>query len=258
MTYYAGIDVGSTATKAVVVDGTGRSLGSSITPTGVSGSEAARSVFREALERAGAGRRDVRSIVATGYGRELVTFADARVTEITCHARGAYERIEDPFTLIDIGGQDTKAVSVDSSGRVERFLMNDRCAAGTGRFLEVMARILETDLVHLAAMALDAARGVKINNMCTVFAESEVVGLLARGAPREEIARGLHRGVAERVGNMAKRVGLRGAIYASGGVAQNLAIVASLSDFLGREVAVIADPQLNGAYGAALVALDGA
>ncbi len=131
-------------------------------------------------------------------------------------------------------------------------------AAGTGRFLEVMARVLETDLVHLAAMALDASRGVRINNMCTVFAESEVVGLLARGTPREEIARGLHRGVAERVGNMAKRVGLHGAIYASGGVAHNPAIVVSLSDFLGREVAVIVDPQLNGAFGAALVALEGA
>ncbi|MCX7022111.1 MAG: acyl-CoA dehydratase activase [bacterium] len=258
MDCYAGIDVGSTTTKAVVVDGDGVILGRALAPTGVSGAGTAASVLDRALAEAGAVRDNLRSVVATGYGRELVPFADSRVTEITCHARGAFARIGEAFTLIDIGGQDTKAISVTGSGKVERFLMNDRCAAGTGRFLEVMARALETDLAHLAALAIEAEKGVKISSMCTVFAESEVVSLLARGTPRGEIARGLHRGVAERVGGMAKKVGLRGEVYLSGGVAFNPAVAASLGEFLGVEVAVIPEPQLNGAYGAALLALGGA
>jgi predicted CoA-substrate-specific enzyme activase len=255
---YAGIDVGSTTTKAAVVDGGGEMLGRALVPTGISGAGAAGTVLDRALTEAGALRGDLRFVVATGYGRELVPFADSWVTEITCHARGAFAHVGGAFTLVDIGGQDTKAVAVDASGKVERFLMNDRCAAGTGRFLEVMARALETDLARLATLALEAGKGVKISSMCTVFAESEVVSLLARGTPRGEIARGLHRGVAERVGGLAKRVGLRGEVYLSGGVAFNPAVVASLGEFLGREVTVIAEPQLNGAYGAALAALDGA
>jgi predicted CoA-substrate-specific enzyme activase len=258
MDCYAGIDVGSTTTKAVVVDGDGGILGRALAPTGVSGAGAAATVLDRTLMEAGAVRDNLRSVVATGYGRELVPFADSRVTEITCHARGAFARIGRELTLIDIGGQDTKAVSVTGSGKVERFLMNDRCAAGTGRFLEVMARVLETDLSHLAALAIEAEKGVKISSMCTVFAESEVVSLLSRGTPRGEIARGLHRGVAERVGGMARKVGLRGEVYLSGGVALNPAVAAALGEVLGREVAVIPEPQLNGACGAALVALGGA
>jgi len=258
MDYYAGIDVGSATTKAVVVDGDGGILGRALSPTGVSGAEVAGTVLDRALAEAGATRGDLRSVVATGYGRELVPFADSRVTEITCHARGAFARIGQELTLIDIGGQDTKAVAVGPSGKVERFLMNDRCAAGTGRFLEVMARALETDLAHLAALSLEAERGVKISSMCTVFAESEVVSLLARGTPRGEIARGLHRGVAERAGGLAKKVGLRGEVYLSGGVAFNPAVAAALGEFLNLVVRVIPEPQLNGAYGAALIALDGA
>jgi predicted CoA-substrate-specific enzyme activase len=258
MDCYVGIDVGSTTTKAVVADGGGEILGSALAPTGVSGSEAARTVLDRAVAEAGATRGDLRAVVATGYGRELVPFADSRVTEITCHARGAFARIGVAFTLIDIGGQDTKAISVTGSGKVERFLMNDRCAAGTGRFLEVMARALETDLAHLADLSLEAERGVKISSMCTVFAESEVVSLLARGTPRGEIARGLHCGVAERAGGLARKVGLRGEVYLSGGVAFNRAVASALGEFLGREVSVIPDPQLNGAYGAALLAAGGA
>jgi predicted CoA-substrate-specific enzyme activase len=253
--YYTGVDVGSVTTKASVVDGNSRQVGSSIISTGISGFNSAEFVFERALKEAGITREMIKRIIATGYGRSLVSFADRQVTEITCHARGAFRKLGKPLTLIDIGGQDTKVIVVVDGGKVARFLMNDRCAAGTGRFLEVMARVLETDLDNLSEMALNTHNRAKINSLCTVFAESEVVGLLARGVSRDEIAGGLCYSIAERISSMTKKVGISGPVFISGGVAYNGAVVSGISDILDEDVYIIDEPQLNGAYGAALVAM---
>lgn len=252
--YFAGIDVGSTTTKAVVITSKRALLGKAVVPTGISAGRAVDKALAQALEEASIERGSIRRLVATGYGRNLVNFADERITEITCHARGAFEKLQSELTLIDIGGQDCKAIAIGSQGRVKSFQMNDRCAAGTGRFLEVLARVLETDVENLSAMALAATRRVNINNMCTVFAESEVVSFIAQETPPEDIACGLCWSVAERVGGMAKKVGLGDDIFISGGVAYNSAIVTALGKQLGRTVQVIEEPQLNGAYGAAIIA----
>jgi len=254
--YYAGIDVGSVTTKASIVNAFGKQLGSSIISTGISGVRSSKFVFETALKEADITKEQVKRIIATGYGRSLVSFADRQVTEITCHARGAYKKLGKPITLIDIGGQDTKVIVISNIGRVLRFLMNDRCAAGTGRFLEVMARVLETDLDNLSLMALNTHNRAKINSLCTVFAESEVVGLLARGIDRDEIASGLCYSIAERISSMAKKVGISGEVYISGGVAYNKAVVRGLSEYLDEDIFIIDDPQLNGAYGAGLSAID--
>jgi predicted CoA-substrate-specific enzyme activase len=254
---YAGIDVGSSTTKAVILGPGQNVLGNAIVPTSASAKRAAEEALSLALGEASVATDSLARTVATGYGRDLVSFSEARVTEITCHARGAFQRLGGGCTLIDIGGQDSKAIAVGPSGKVASFLMNDRCAAGTGRFLEVMARALESDIEGLSAMARMAPRRAKINSLCTVFAESEVVGLIASGTPREEIASGLAWSVAERVGSLAKRVGLDGRVWLSGGVAYNAAVVAALSEHLLKEVRVIPEPQLNGAFGAALIAAEG-
>ena len=254
-TLSAGIDVGSVTTKAVIADGDGTVLGKAILPTGISGEEAAREALGRAMQAASLPDSAISYTIATGYGRNLVSFADKQLTEITCHARGAFEHLKSSLTLIDIGGQDCKAMAIDTRGKVERFIMNDRCAAGTGRFLEVMARVLETDVAHMSRLALESKRPVVINNMCTVFAESEVVSLLARQTPREEIAAGLIRGIGERVGAMLRKISRADKdVYISGGVALNAAIVVALGDYLGCEVQVLPEPQFTGAYGAALLA----
>jgi (R)-2-hydroxyacyl-CoA dehydratese activating ATPase len=253
---FLGIDVGSVTTKAVVINDARVPVGSGIIPTGVSVVNAAVQATESAINKAGVSIDSIQTTVATGYGRNMVSIADKQITEITCHARGAFETVRQASTLIDLGGQDSKAISISSTGKVNQFVMNDRCAAGTGRFLEVMARILETDLDHMAKIAMNASHRATINNMCTVFAESEVVGLIAQGANREDIAQGLCWSVAERISGMAKKVGTQGLVYLSGGVAQNPAVVAALSTLLGKPVKVIESPQLNGAFGAALLAAE--
>ncbi len=252
--FFAGIDVGSVTTKAAVVSAEGELLGSAIIPTGVSASKAAGQALDQAQKAASLGAGAIERLVATGYGRKLVSSADRRITEITCHAVGAFEKLGFALTLIDIGGQDSKAIAVSDSGKVEDFIMNDRCAAGTGRFLEVMARVLDTDLENMSDMALRSPRRASINSMCTVFAETEVVSLIARGTDREEIASGLCWSVAERVGAMAKKVGINGLVFVSGGVAYNKAVLSTLCSQLRENVRMIEAPQLNGAFGAALIA----
>lgn len=252
--YFLGIDVGSVTTKAVVIDATHVPVGKGMIPTGFSVANAVKQVTDLALNQAGLSLDSIRTTVATGYGRNMVSIADNQITEITCHARGAFEKVRQSLTLIDLGGQDSKAISISDIGKVNQFVMNDRCAAGTGRFLEVMSRILETDLDTMAKMAIHSALRATINNMCTVFAESEVIGLIAQGTNREAIAKGLCWSVAERVSTMAKKVGTQGLVYLSGGVAQNPAVVNALTALLNKPVQVIESPQLNGAYGAALLA----
>jgi len=253
--YFAGIDIGSMTTKAVIISDEKKIFGSVILPTGFSASKSAEEAMNQAIKMASLKYDLIKYVVATGYGRNLLSIANDRITEITCHAQGAFDRIGTAFTLIDIGGQDSKAIAINSTGKVEKFIMNERCAAGTGRFLEVMTHALETDLESMSDLALKASLKAQINSMCTVFAETEVIGLIAKGISRDEIARGIFWSVAERVASMTKKVGIDDLIYISGGVAYNQAVVLAISDQLDKEVRVVSEPQLNGAYGASLIAM---
>lgn len=253
--YFAGIDIGSMTTKVAIISEEKKVVGSAILPTGFSASKSAEEAISQALKVVSLNSESIKRMVATGYGRNLLSIADDKITEITCHAQGAFERIGSALTLIDIGGQDSKAIAITSSGKVDKFIMNERCAAGTGRFLEVMARTLETDLENMSAMALNATSRSQINSLCTVFAETEVIGLIARGANRDEIANGLCWSVAERIVSMAKKVGISDLVFISGGVAYNKAVVSALAKQFGKVVQMIDEPQLNGAFGAALIAL---
>ncbi len=251
----AGIDVGSLTAEVVLLE-EGKILHYVIIPTGANSKTAADKAMDTALEAAGLTRSDLRYIVATGYGRVSIDFADKRITEITCHGRGAHYLNPAVRTVIDIGGQDSKVISLSDKGKVLDFSMNDKCAAGTGRFLEVMAQALEVELDGLAGLSNRAQDTVSISSMCTVFAESEVVSLIARGLPRENIARGLHQAIADRTAGMVHRIGLEEAVMITGGVAKNGAVVGALNEKLKTKIIVPDEPQIAGALGAALLAED--
>lgn len=250
---FMGVDIGSLSAKAVVIDGAGRILAQEIILTGASSKRAAQKLQETIIDGSGLAGR-IAGCIATGYGRNAVGYADEKVTEITCHARGMAHQIGGVRTIIDIGGQDTKAISVDGEGNVKQFLMNDKCAAGTGRFLEVMARTLEISLEEFGPQALDAKKGVTISSMCTVFAESEVVSLIASGVPIEEIIRGLCESIAARTAAMVDRVGKEKKIAMSGGVAKNVGVVRALARGLGARIVLPEEPQIIGALGAAIIA----
>ncbi|HUU00128.1 MAG TPA: acyl-CoA dehydratase activase [Myxococcota bacterium] len=247
-----GIDVGSTTFKLVAVDTQGSMLWHILEPSQPRLEEQARRVLQEASAKAGR-ELDEGSIVATGYGRNLVP-AGRRVTEITCHARGVFAATGHGGTLVDIGGQDSKVIVIGSDGRVTNFVMNDKCAAGTGRFLEVAATRLELDLDELGRVALESEEEVSISSTCTVFAESEIVSQIARGHPIEQIVRGLVRSLTRRVAALARSAGISEPVMLSGGVARNPAVREFLAQELGRPVELPEHPQLMGAYGAALLA----
>ncbi len=255
---FAGIDVGSATAKAVIIDAEGAVLGEAILPSGGNLAAAAQRCFDLAAETAGHPDPSCGAIVATGYGRERVALRTRAVTEITCHARGARALRDGVQSVIDIGGQDSKAIALDPQGRVLRFEMNDKCAAGTGRFLEVMARLLEIDLDALGACALGGKDPVPISSTCTVFAESEVISHLARNVPINDIVAGLCRAIAGRVYGLASRTRLTPPTLMSGGVARNRGVVKALEALLGADIYVPPSPQTVGAYGAALLARDDA
>ncbi len=247
MNVYAGIDIGSRTIELVVVDIQGNIVDFIQTDTGFD-------PITEATRILGGVPHD--QIMATGYGRGLfeTAFDDAQtVTEIKAHARGVVSVFPDATTILDIGGQDSKAIALNDGGRVKKFEMNDRCAAGTGKFLEIMAKNLGFSIDEFGLAALDAQNDLSINSMCTVFAESEVTSLIARGADRKEIARGLHLSVVKRAAGMINRVSSLGPIVFSGGVANNPCIKALISQKLGRQVLVPEMPQRMGALGAALI-----
>jgi len=255
-TLFAGLDVGSLSTKAVLL-GTDGIISHCIIPTGANPRMAGEQAFENALASAGRDSDAVAFIVGTGYGRVNLPFASRTITELTCHAKGAHHLNRDVRTVIDIGGQDSKVIQVDSNGNMVDFVMNDKCAAGTGRFLEVMAKALELNLEEIGQCALQSQNPCSISNTCAVFAESEVISLLALGRDKKDIAAGLHLGVAQRVGNMAKRMGLNGEVAFVGGVAKNMGAKKALEDFLEiRFVSATLDPQLNGALGAAVLAME--
>lgn len=256
---YLGVDVGSLSCDAALVDDEQRLVAWSVVPTGARNAQAVARARREVLEAAGVAPENLAATIATGYGRDRVEGRVASVTEITCHARGIRALAPDIDVLIDIGGQDSKAVRLDRNGLVAEFAMNDKCAAGTGRFLEAMARALEVDVDQLGRLEDGAHGNVSLSSMCTVFAESEVVSLIAAGAEVCEIVRGFHRAIASRTLLLVKRVardptGLRVAM--SGGVARNPGVVRALSEALGCEVIVPPEPDIVGALGAALIARD--
>jgi len=254
MDLVAGIDSGSTTTKAIVLDRQEKIVGFAILPTGADSRDASRKVLARVLDEIGVGQTDLAFVVATGYGREIASDAKGTVTEITCHARGVHTLMKAVRTIIDIGGQDSKAIRINGQGRVQDFAMNDKCAAGTGRFLEVMGRSLGVPLHAMGERAGMATRDVRVSSMCTVFAESEVVSLVAKGEKVEDILNGIHQAIADRVASLALRVGLEPPVAVTGGVAKNGGVVRALEARLETRVAVPDDPQLTGALGAAMIA----
>ena len=248
-----GIDIGSSAAKAVVYND--KVLGSAIVPTGWNPKEAGMLLFEQVLTDTGISRDEVGIIVGTGYGRVSLPLIERKITEITCHARGARHLFPRTRTVIDIGGQDSKVISVDDTGIVADFVMNDKCAAGTGRFLQVMTGVLDITLGELGEMALQV-EPLPINSMCTVFAESEIIGLLARGEAKAAIASGIIDAIARRLLGLTARVPCIDEITFSGGVANNSAICTVLSEKLGVSFNVPKEPQIIGAIGAAVIGFE--
>jgi predicted CoA-substrate-specific enzyme activase len=256
MPYAAGVDVGSTQTKAAIIDESGRLVGRSLIDTGANVVRAAEHAYEQALADAGLEEREVGFVVGTGYGRYRVTFGDTQVTEISCHGRGAVHMFPATRTVVDMGGQDTKAIRVKPNGEIADFCMNDKCAAGTGRFLGAAAAALDIPIGELGPMALRAERPVKITTTCTVFAESEVLSWMAKGKKIEDILLGVHQSIVSRSVGLMRRVGIEEEVTFTGGVTKNLGMVRALEDALGVRVNVSDDSHYMGALGAALFALD--
>lgn len=249
-----GIDSGSATTKAVLVIDE-RIITYNIRPTGFDFLSAAKSAYEDVLINAGVDKKDVNGIYATGYGRKSIKFAHKTVSEITAHTTGVHHLYPVVNGIIDIGGQDSKIISV-SDGRVTDFLMNDKCAAGTGKFLEYTAKALEVPIEELGDLALASKEPASITSMCTVFAESEVISLRARGFKKEDIAAGLVESIARRVAVMVRQVGLTQNVAFVGGVAKNAGIKMFLEKELGISLYVPPEPQITGAIGAALYGKD--
>ena len=253
--YTAGIDIGSISTKAVIMRD-GQLLASRVILTGYNAENAGKKVFDAVLDDLQISASAITRIVATGYGRKSLAMADKSITEIMCHATGA--RYLNPLirSIIDIGGQDSKAILLDDRGKVANFAMNDKCAAGTGRFLEVMARAMEVDLDEFGRMSLKADLPARISSLCTVFAESEIISLIAKGEKRENIIAGIHESICVRVLAMANRIGIKSPVMMTGGVAKNIGVVRAFEKAIGSPIEVSDYAQVNGAIGAALLAQD--
>lgn len=256
MAYAAGVDVGSTQTKAVIVDEQGAIVGRALTDTGANVVQAAENAFNVALSASGLGEREVEYVVGTGYGRYRVTFGNTQVTEISCHGRGAVHMFPNTRTVVDMGGQDTKAISVLPTGEINDFCMNDKCAAGTGRFLGAASMALDIPIEKLGSTALKSSKPVKISTTCTVFAESEVLAWLGKGKKIEDILWGVHTSIAVRSSGLLRRVGIEDEITFTGGVSRNPAMVKALEDRIGKKLNVSEDCHYMGALGAALYGMD--
>jgi predicted CoA-substrate-specific enzyme activase len=251
--YFAGVDIGSTMTKVVLLDKSDNLLSSIKGPTGPEHRQLANEVMQQALEQTSLQIDDISYIVATGYGRFNVPFADRQITELSCHARGVSSLFPNVRTAIDIGGQDAKCMKIDN-GRLISFVMNDKCAAGTGRFLEVTAATLGIKLEDMGDISLKATKKIQISNLCTIFAQQEVVALLSRGEKLENILAGLHDALANRIAALARRLGIEPDLVLTGGVAKNIGIVRAMKESLGCEILVPEEPLLTGALGAAILA----
>ena len=254
--YVLGIDSGSTSTNAVVIDGSGQLVAWDIVRTGAKSILSAEKAMNQVLDKAKLKREDLSRIVSTGYGRDHLPFADADLTEITCHGKGAHAFDPAVRTILDIGGQDSKAIRLNEAGDVVDFVMNDKCAAGTGRFLEMMAHTLDVSLEELGQLSLRSKEDIRISSMCTVFAESEVISLIAENKEPEDIAHGVHVAIAGRAISLLRRVGIEEDVMMTGGVAKNPGMVAVLEEQLGLKLKIVEEPEIVGAYGAALSGLE--
>jgi len=250
--YFAGIDIGSTMTKVVLTDTTDRILSAIKGPTGPEHRQLANEVMRMALEQVNLQLDDIAYIIATGYGRVNVPFADDQITELSCHAKGVSSLFANVRTAIDIGGQDAKCMKIQN-GKLVDFVMNDKCAAGTGRFLEVTAATLGIGLGDMGDIALKSTKKIQISNLCTIFAQQEVVALLSRGEKLEDIIAGLHDALASRVVALARRLKIEPDVVLTGGVAKNTGMVKAMKENLGCEILVPEEPLLTGALGAAIL-----
>jgi predicted CoA-substrate-specific enzyme activase len=251
----AGCDVGSRTSKAVIMKDA-RVLSSAVFLSRARPEESAREVMGRALKLAGISMEDISHIVGTGYGKEQIHFADEVESEIVCHARGAWWNMPSVRTIIDIGGQDAKAIRIDDKGNVIRYIYNDKCAAGTGRFLEVMAEAMEVNLEEMGELAKQSRERLSISNQCVIFAETEVISLINAGRGVPDIINGLHHAMAKRVASLAMSIGVNQDIVMTGGVAKNCGMFDALSEGLGLPLKAMSnlDPQINGAVGAARIA----
>ena len=254
--YVLGIDSGSASTNAVIMNQNREIIASAVVRTGAKSGESAERILEEILKKAGLKQEDLDLIVSTGYGRVSIPFADQNVTEISCHGKGAHFLNPKVRTILDIGGQDSKAIRLNDKGEVIDFVMNDKCAAGTGRFLEMMARTLEISIDELGPTSLQSKENIEISSMCSVFAESEVISLIAQNKETADIAHGIHNAIAGKAISLMKRVGLEKDFMMTGGVAKNPGVVKVLEEQLGAPLYIYEEPEIVGAAGAALFGLE--
>jgi (R)-2-hydroxyacyl-CoA dehydratese activating ATPase len=254
----AGVDVGSMQTKAILLgdDGTVKILARALTDTGANVRKAAEQAFEQCCRTAGIAPAEVGFVVGTGYGRYKISFGNTQMTEISCHAKGAHFLCPNTRTVIDMGGQDAKAISVGPSGEVLDFVMNDKCAAGTGRFLANAADVMGLSLDEIGLVSLQAKHPVKIATVCTVFVESDILSYLAQGKRGEDILGGVHLAIAKRTLSLARRVPIEPKITMTGGVTRNVGMVRALEEVMGRPLQISPDAHFMGAVGAAIFALE--
>ena len=254
---FLGLDIGSVTTKAALISSNHSVLAFDVIPTTFDRETGAKNVMESVLSAVGASNRDVKKIVATGYGRKIISFRDEAVSEIICHAEGTVKIRPEVRTIIDIGGQDSKVIALNPEGKIDRFEMNDKCAAGTGRFLEVLAeRILDIELTGMGPLSLNSRTPCVISSVCTIFAESEVVSYLSEKRSRADITAGLHLAIAKRIINMGASSQIRfdEPVCFSGGVAKNTGVVRAISEQLGKPIVTLDEPQLPASLGAAILA----
>ncbi len=254
--YAGGVDVGSTQTKAVLLNNQREMVASALIPTGANVVQAAERAFQICMDQTALKREDVSYVIGTGYGRYKVTFGDAQITEISCHARGAHFLFPETRTVIDMGGQDTKAIRIDAEGSVIDFVMNDKCAAGTGRFLSAAAEVVGLPLDEIGEVALRAKLPVRLSSVCAVFVESDIMSYLAQNKTVEDILGGVHSAIAARTISLVRRVGVEEQISFSGGVSRNIGMIRALEEKLNSRMNVSERSHFAGAIGAALFALE--
>lgn len=251
--YFMGIDIGSRGAKGIILED-GNIVARFVGDSGPESSKSAEMVRDAMLHDAGLDMREISHVVATGYGRVLVPFAKENISEISCHAKGAQWSIPSVRTILDMGGQDCKAINVDEKGQVTHFIMNDKCAGGTGRFLELIASVLDLKLEEIGRISLESTQKIAFNTICAVFAKSEALGLQRKGVAKEDILAGLHDAISTRCLNLLKRVNIESDFTISGGVAKNPGLVAKIKEKVGLDPILMPDPQIAGALGAALFA----
>ncbi len=260
MEYFLGIDIGSSSSKGVLLDAEKRIAAKQVIHTKPKHSDGVDIILESILkEHPHIAREDIKYCIGTGYGRNNVEIAGSAVTEITCHARGVNYYFPHAGTVIDIGGQDSKVISIDAEGKVIDFIMNEKCAAGTGRFLEAACKILKIPLEELGNLSMKAVSACKINSTCIVFAESEIISKLAEGADSESVARGIHQAMVSRLLSMGMRIGIHPPVIFTGGVAKNMGMVEEVKIQLGikpEDLRIPPEPKITGALGAALLAME--